>query len=474
MSNFAILIGNSEYQNAAELACCRADVVAVEQLLIATGKYATITKIQDADAGDLKERLRSALDAAASPDELFFYFSGHGYMHEREFFLCPTDFDSRRPNQTGLSRAELHTLLRLPDANLVVKVLDACYSGTLMIKSEFNWLMQQAKDFKNIIQFASCTETQESLAGHPLSLFTDQFRAAALSKLDGPVYYTDIVNCLRDEFLENESQTPFFVSQCTGREQFVDDAKKMDTLRKQVNGQNVAVATAHSPDPVAARPLLDRIKAASAKVVTPTLMHTFADRVFDDLKSRLSNDDFGEFYTVEFAEWADFREPTTRDFIIRVLDQEKRPDNFVTAVHARKRRQPNPLYYGALVAASMQRYLDPDAYYEEFDLELNCTMSRAQMKVTLTPRFVVLKRLTLVVTCAPSLDRCYVFEMLTQHLLRDFETYDIEGREISRRWWKFGWNEPPDDVVVRICAKLKSSINAELESAEKRLGSESG
>lgn len=86
--------------------------------------------------------------------------------------------------------------------------MDACYSGTLMIKSEFNWLMQQPKDFRNIIQFAACTSTQESLTGHPLSLFTEQFRAAALSKSDGPVYYTDIVNYLRDEFLDNDSQIP--------------------------------------------------------------------------------------------------------------------------------------------------------------------------------------------------------------------------------------------------------------------------
>jgi hypothetical protein len=47
-------------------------------------------------------------------------------------------------------------------------------------------------------------------------------------KTEGVVFYTDIINTLRDEFIDNNLQTPFFVSQHTGREQFVDDAKRLD------------------------------------------------------------------------------------------------------------------------------------------------------------------------------------------------------------------------------------------------------
>lgn len=469
MPNNAILIGNSEYRNAPRLECCRADVLAVEELLIATGKYATVTKIEDADADDLKEQLRTALDAVKSPEELFFYFTGHGHLHEKEFFLCPKNFDSKRPNQTGLSETELHTLLRLPDANLVIKVMDACYSGTLLIKSDFNWLMQQPKDFRNVIQFASCMDSQTSLTGHPLSLFTEQFRAATLQKRDGVVYYTDIVNYLRDEFIDNDSQVPFFVSQHTGREQFVDDAKKLDELRKRIEAERTAITVARVPDPAPALSLLDRLKAASAKTATPEIIGTFVGCFFDNLTKGLSDNEFGEFFTIDFKEHADFREATTRNFIIRVLDSEKRPDNFVTATHSREKRPVNPLYSGLLAATTMQRYLDPDAYYEEFHLRLNCTMSRAQMKVTFTPKFIPLQRLTLVVTCAPSLDHCYVFEVLTQHMLQDFGMYDTEGPEISRRWWKLGWTEKTDGVVRQICSKSRDAANAQLESAEKRL-----
>lgn len=469
MPNSAILIGNSEYRNAPRLECCRADVLAVEELLIATGKYATITKIEDADADDVKEQLRVALDAIKSPEELFFYFTGHGHAHEKEFFLCPKNFDSKRPHQTGLSETELHTLLRLPDANLVIKVMDACYSGTQLIKADINWLMQQPKDFRNVIQFASCMDSQTSLTGHPLSLFTQYFRAAALSKLDGPVYYTDIVNYLRDEFLDNDSQIPCFVSQHTGREQFVDDAKKLSELRMQIEGQKVASVAAQVPELVPAPSLRDRLEAASAKAVTAELMGTYVGGFFDSLQQGLKNNEFGEFYSIDFLEHADFREDTTRNFIIRVLDQEKRPDNFVTATHTRQARKQNPLYSGLIAAAAVQRYLDPDAYYEEFHLRLNATMPRAQMKVTFTPKFVALQRLTLVVTCAPSIDHCYVFEMLTQHMLQDFGKYDTGGPEISRNWWRLNWTQKHDGVIGQICSHIKGAAKAQLESAEKRL-----
>jgi hypothetical protein len=81
---------------------------------------------ENAAADDLKQRLRDTIEKVKSPSELFFYFTGHGYVRDGELFHCATNFDGERPNETGLSTSELHTILRLADANLVVKVIDAC------------------------------------------------------------------------------------------------------------------------------------------------------------------------------------------------------------------------------------------------------------------------------------------------------------------------------------------------------------
>ena len=136
MPNIAILVGNTEYRSLGNLDCCGADVAAMRELLDATQKYETIEIIENAEANNLKAKIRAAADREKSPAELFFYYTGHGYSYEDEFFYCATDFDSNRPNETGLSTTELHTFLRLAEPDLVIKVADAYNSGTHLVKAE--------------------------------------------------------------------------------------------------------------------------------------------------------------------------------------------------------------------------------------------------------------------------------------------------------------------------------------------------
>ncbi len=186
-----------------------------------------------------------------------------------------------------------------------MKLIDACYSGTLLVKGE--WFPQNKDGFKNLISIASCLDTQTSLTGNPLSLFTEKFRAAALRKTEGPVFYTDIINTLRDEFIDNNSQTPFFVSQHTAREQFVDDASRLAALRKTLAEITTAatnrVQIAQEIVP-ATMTLLERLAAADAKVVKPDLMANFVGTFFDNLIKRVSTSEFAEFFDLEVTEHA--------------------------------------------------------------------------------------------------------------------------------------------------------------------------
>ena len=228
MANLAILIGNSEYETLSKLPCCEADVLAIKELTEATEKFASIELILNSTSSQLKDRIRQAFVNHKPIGEVFLYFTGHGFLHDAEFFFCATNVDSKRPNETGLSNSDLHTILRSLNADLVVNVIDACNSGTLLVKSDRSFLPTGKHGFKNIIQMASCLDSQNALTGNPLSVFTEKFRAAALRKTEGVVYYTDIIDALCDEFLDSDSQTPHFVSQGTGREQFVETARRFD------------------------------------------------------------------------------------------------------------------------------------------------------------------------------------------------------------------------------------------------------
>ena len=109
---------------------------------------------------------------------------------------------------------------------------------------------------------------------------------------------------------------------------------------------------------------------------------------------------------------------------------------------------------------------------ETFDLSVNCEMDRAQIKIVLKPKFRSLQQFVLVVSCAPSLDTCYVFEMLTKHPLEDWSDYSAEGAEVTRRWYKFQWSDSTDFVVEKICSNFEDSARQHLEQTSKRISAE--
>ena len=289
-------------------------------------------------------------------------------------------------------------------------------------------------------------------------MFTEKFRDSALRKTEGIVHYTDIVYSLRDEFIGNNDQTPFFVLQGTVRERFVDDAKRLNTLRERVLIQkqlSTESESGHALITATASTLPELLAAAEKRAATPQKMSSFADSLFDALRESVSIEEFSEFFDLDLTEHPYFGEPSAEKYIVNVLSRENRSDKFVTA--ARKREPVNPMW-GWI-----------GGYRETYELRLNCHMERAQLKFTLTPKYRSLKMFTLVVTCAPSLEQCYVFEVIAQHSLEDFERYDEEGEEVARDWDKFGWDENAHGIVDRVVAKLNEVVGVYTERTQQRL-----
>lgn len=462
------MIGNTKYETLGALACCEEDVIAVKELLDATEKFDCVEVILNSDSPHLKDRIRAVIDAHKPIQEIFFYFTGHGFQHETDFFYCATNFDAKRPNETGLSNSELHTLLRSPEADVVVKVIDACNSGTLLIKANNSLLPTNKQGFKNLIQIASCLDSQNSLTGKPLSLFTQKFREATLRKIEGAVYYTDIIDALRDEFLDNNNQTPHFVSQGTGREQFVENAKRLDGVRAKLCAhadETAAAATVpvHSESSISPLNILER---AEKQFIKKELAQKFISQFFDKLSEKASTDNsFQQLFSPEVVVHSDFQEDTARAFIIRVLSGEKRPDNFVTAEISReRRRRQNPL---GLASAALLMFAEPDEIVTNYELRLNCRLEKVELKIAFTPKFTSLQRFVLVVSCAPSLEVCYIMEMLTRHLRTDWDVFDSEGVEVVRRWYKKPWTDSCDGLVKNIWQKVKDTLQENMDTAVK-------
>lgn len=476
MTNIAIIVGNSTYTMQTHLLCCENDVAAVNELLESTGRFSVIKPIVNTDADQLKKQIRETLDASERYGEIFFYFSGHGYQVGGEFFYCGTNFDPRRPNETGLSNSDLHGLIRPSAPTLLVKVIDACNSGTPLIKSNGEVISPPKGGFNSIYQFASCLDDQESLTGDPISEFTQKFLGACVRKAEGSLFYTDIVSTLRDDYISNEARTPHFVTQATGREIFVEDLKQLIGFRSSLAVRwaptdageqgGLGEASATSEIVVEDTPtVLQLLRNAEEKVASPDQVKKFIDSLFDSIKLHAQKDEFADYFETAMVEHADFREPTTRNFIVRCLQREKRPDNFVFADVVKKKRRSS-----AWESALAQLNTFAEDFSESWELNLNCTVERVQLKITLTPRFSTLQRLVLVVTCAPSLYDCYVFEMVTQHQRTDFTTFSAEGSELAKRWYQRAWRYDSTQVADQICEKWDEVVRVHLEQSVAKLG----
>ena len=247
----------------------------------------------------------------------------------------------------------------------------------------------------------------------------------------------------------------------------MESAKRFDGLRAKLltaepapRGESIVVVEQQAT-------VIQTLERAEKNFATKENASAFVSRLFGKLSERISSGEFfGDLFSAEVIEHSDFVEPTARSFLIRVLSGEKRPDNFVTAAIKPEARQRDPFNLSVLAMAKMFAEADDFSNYE---LKLNCSLEKVQIKITLTPKFVTLKRFVLVVSCAPSLEICYVLELLTQHLRRDWGEFDSNGIEISRRWWKMNWEAPCDVLVDKISEKLRGAVQESVDAAAKAL-----
>ncbi|MBO9509784.1 caspase domain-containing protein [Thalassospira xianhensis] len=450
MNNIAILAGNSEYKHLNPLACCLNDVEKIYQILNLSEKYQKIHKIKNKTSSETKDKIREIIEESGKIDEILFYFTGHGYFNQDDFYYCPSDFEIKRPNETGISNDELHILIKPAKPELIVKIIDACNSGNQLIKGDAFSIKNTSYDIKNIIQIASCLSSQSSLAGIPLSFFTHHFVEATVSKSEGAVYYTDIIASLRDKFLENEFQTPHFTSQGTGREQFIDDVRKLSSIRDELINEKIETDNILENTEI---DIVDQLTKIEDSIANEEKSNKFISKIFSETNEKLKfNEKITKLYSINEKEYNDYYMDNCKKFIIQIINSEKLSDNLVTARRYWEKdgNRPWETTIGAFFG-------DPDAR-EKFQLSINCSLGTVQTVITLTPKFRTLKEIRLVISTIPSIKHCYVFENITFHSLTDWDRYSEHGNVVSQRWFRLGWNEDTSLTTAEICNNLNQEI----------------
>lgn len=232
--NIAIIIGISDYSSAQPLKGCKVDADRIRTLLDATGKYDDILQMDGkVDADEINQKLPEFIKKykSESIDEVFFYYSGHGCVLNDSFVYVASNYDYNKPNTTTIRNDKLDSLLKSLNANLVIKIIDACHSGTQYVKDIDlipKYINQHKNDFTNCYFMFSSRNDQTSIATPTLSVFTRSFIQSIKNCPCGDIKYTSIADCIADDFMTNLTQKPQFVSQADLTEVFCTKDEKLE------------------------------------------------------------------------------------------------------------------------------------------------------------------------------------------------------------------------------------------------------
>jgi uncharacterized caspase-like protein len=147
------------------------------------------------------------------------YFSGHGAQRlsgpDFGTYLCPPEFHSLQPRETGIEAEELSDLLKQIQAQRVLVLVDACHSGAAArIKAEgdetLKWefggakLEKLAEGTGRVILSASEANEESAILGrHRNSLFTHfllkGLQGAVADRSDGLIRVLDLFHYVAEE-----------------------------------------------------------------------------------------------------------------------------------------------------------------------------------------------------------------------------------------------------------------------------------
>ena len=303
--NIAIIIGISEYTNAHSLNGCKVDADSIRTLLDATGKYDEILQMDGKiDADEINQKVPEFIKKFKTEtiEEVFFYFSGHGCIVNDEFVYVASDYDSSRKNATTISNATIDILLKSLNANLVVKIIDACHSGIQYVKDIDlipKYINQHKDEFANCYFMFSSRTDQPSEATSTLSVFTRSFIQAIKSCGIGRIKYTSIADFIADDFVTNPKQKPQFVKQADLTEVFCDKDAKIDGILDTLLNTGKANP---NPKPVETdSPLIRAIKLDGLSYRTEEQIYEILDSAKDGILALEHRKDILDAFDCEFT-----------------------------------------------------------------------------------------------------------------------------------------------------------------------------
>jgi len=135
MTNYAVLIGNNEFNEHDKLSCPLYDVDGIKNVLTAqnTGLFITenITVLKNENSSTILEALNMKLSQKQMDNLFLLYYSGHGLIFNNDLYLAAknTSKNEKLLDSTAIPFERIYNWIKKFSWKKVIVILDCCYSG---------------------------------------------------------------------------------------------------------------------------------------------------------------------------------------------------------------------------------------------------------------------------------------------------------------------------------------------------------
>lgn len=464
MSNLAIVVGVSEYDNQEPLLACKNDAQIIYSILSESKKFDKILKIDGYVRGrDIKSKVSEFVRNHENQkvEEIFFYFSGHGTRINEDFWYVLSDFDSNNIHTTALSNDELDEILKSLNPTLTVKVVDACFAGTEYIKSSYNISnifdkSLREKNFEKVYFLFSSTRNETSIAFRHISLFTRSFVTAVFSFEKSSIRYQDLVNFITDDLSSPKvNQNPYFVTQANQTEIFIDVSNIDIPSTKNEFPYFVDTTEAVTVIDSIESSLIERVREANQNYCSrdeATLILNNLDNITNSFEF---SKELSELFDINIVHSNDLSKIPDKQKIAKWLKDEN-DDYFIRLNYVKKEKERFVNAIGVITGSGAKEkyYADVLSSYDSTYLDCNNVTV-----ITLMPKLEFLPRYDMFITYVVSKSKITTFSKFEKY--KDL-SWDHNKLESKNSWWVNTKSFKPDEALYTFFKGLLLTLDREI------------
>ena len=208
---YALLIGNSKYDNWDNLISPTYDIKGIKEVLDKSYKFEKILTVDSGTKNEIFKAFRNLSNLTTENDYVLIYYSGHGMTKAEQAYWIPKDGSKEWGNGDWINTNELNIFLREIKAHHLAVMVDSCYVGGA---------------FKGVTSLDTITEEESIKYGKQLEdAINLRARSVLASGSSGPVSDT----------VADSNNSLFALS-------FINVLKKFDKESYPINMQSIYVS----------------------------------------------------------------------------------------------------------------------------------------------------------------------------------------------------------------------------------------